>query len=406
MPNPRNPEREGGPALSFRGLLLYFFTLGSLGFGGPIALANHIRRDLVDKRGWLSEEEYDDGLAIAAACPGPLVFQLAIYCGYLRFGVLGGVSVAFVFALTPFLVVVTIAHFYSRFAATWQLRGLFYGIAPVVVALILRACWHLGRKTLRRDPVAWGFFLVTLGITVILQRELTATFLVAGILGIFAFPTQRPPRSREPGAPPERPAETRPPGSLPAAAAVLPWAGINAKLFFFFFKAGLFMFGSGLVIIPFLRTYVVDQYHWVTNRQFLDAVAIGLISPGPVAVAATFVAYLMNGFSGAVAATVGMFSPSVLFTVAASPILLRYRENPRLQGFIQGIKVSVVGVLVGTTLLVGRTAIGDLFTVSLALATLALLALWERIPEPLVVAAGALIGLLAYSWLQPQWLLR
>jgi chromate transporter len=406
MPIPRKPVGDAGAVPSLPALLRYFFTLGSLGFGGPIALANHIRRDLVEKRGWLTEEEYDDGLAIAAACPGPLVFQLAIYCGYLRFGVLGGVSVAFVFALTPFLVVVTIAHFYSRFAATWQLRGLFYGIAPVVVALILRACWHLGSKTLRRDPAAWIFFVATLGLTVILQRELTATFLVAGILGMFVFPPGRPPRPE--GRPPDRPA-AEPSGektALPAVVAALPWAGINARLFFFFFKAGLFMFGSGLVIIPFLKTYVVDQYHWATNRQFLDAVAIGLISPGPVAVAATFIAYLMNGFSGAVAATVGMFSPSVLFTVVAAPILLRYRENPRLQGFIQGVKVAVVGVLVGTTLLVGKTAIGDLFTIALAVATVALLARWEKIPEPLVVAVGALIGLAAYAWLRPEWLLR
>jgi len=384
--------------------MLYFFTLGSLGFGGPIALANHMRRDLVEKRGWLTEDEFDDGLAIAAACPGPLVFQLAIYCGYLRFGVLGGVSVAFVFALTPFFLVVAIAHFYGRFASTWQLRGLFYGIAPVVIALILRACWHMGHKTLRRDLVAWVFFLIALSLTVVLKRELAATFLVAGILGIFVFPPVRPPREPEPGGPPGRP-----PGKgtlLPAAAAALPWSGINAKLFFFFFKAGLFMFGSGLVIVPFLKTYVVDQYHWATNRQFLDAVAIGLISPGPVAVAATFIAYLMNGFSGAVAATVGMFSPSVLFTVIASPILLRYRENPRLQGFIQGVKVAVVGVLVGTTYLVGRTAIGDVFTVGLALTTLIVLAVFKRIPEPLMVALGALIGLAAYSWIQPDWLLR
>lgn len=392
---------EAAPTL--RGLLLYFFVLGSRGFGGPIALANHMRLDLVESRGWLTEEEYDDGLAVAAACPGPLVFQLAIYCGYLRFGVLGGAGVAFVFALTPFFLVVTIAHFYERFAGTWQLRGLFYGVAPVVVALILRACWHFGSKTLRRDPMCWIFFLTALGLTVILQRELTATFLVAGLLGMFVFPPGRP-RETEPGVPTERPAGKGSP--LPAVAALFPWAGINAKLFFFFFKAGLFMFGSGLVIVPFLKVYVVDQYHWVSTRQFLDAVAIGLISPGPVAVAATFVAYLMNGFSGAVAATVGMFSPSVLFTVIVSPVLLRYRKNPRLQGFIQGIKVAVVGVLVGTTFLVGRTAIGDLFTVALALATLVLFAFFEKLPEPLVVAAGALLGLPAYSWLRPDWLLR
>jgi chromate transporter len=398
-----NLERSAGAGPSLRGFLLYFLTLGATGFGGPIALANHMRRDLVEGRGWITEEEYDDGLAIAAACPGPLVFQLAIYCGYLRFGILGGVSVAFVFALPPFLLVIAVAHFYEHFAAAWQMRAVFYGIAPVVVALILRACWDLGRKTLRRDPVAWVFFLTAAALTAILKRELTAIFLVAGFLGLFVFRPVRPPRAAGSGGADALPAGRR---SLPALAVSLPWSGLNAKLFFFFFKAGLFMFGSGLVIVPFLKTYVVDQYHWATNRQFLDAVAIGMISPGPVAVSATFVSYLLNGFWGAVAATVGIFSPAVLFTVVASPILLRYRHNRSLQGFIHGIKVTVVGVLVGTTYLVGRNTIGDLFTAGLALAALVVFSVFRKIPEPLAVAAGALIGLSAYPWLQPEWLLR
>jgi chromate transporter len=189
-------------------------------------------------------------------------------------------------------------------------------------------------------------------------------------------------------------------------AAVLPASGMNAKLFFFFFKAGMFTFGSGLVIVPFLKAYVVDEYHWISSRQFLDALAIGMISPGPVAVAATFVSYLLNGFPGALAATIGMFSPALLFTVAAAPIMLRYRNNLRLQGFIQGIKVAVVGVLVGTTTLVGRTAIGDLFTVTVAVVALAVLLRFEKIPEPLAVAAGGLLGLIAYPLIQPGWLLR
>lgn len=396
------PARDGS-APSFRGLLLYFFTLGSLGFGGPIGLTNHIRRDLVEKRGWITEDEYDDGLAIAATCPGPLAFQLAIYCGYVRFGLLGGIAVAIVFATTPFFLVVTVAHFYTRFATTWQLRGLFYGVAPVVVALILRACWQLGRKTLRRDPVAWLFFLIALALTVILKRELTSVFLVAGFLGIFVFRSQPVSRPAGEDAPLPKAGKSAP---LPALVAALPWGGINAKLFLFFFKAGMFTFGSGLVIVPFLKAYVVDEYHWISGRQFLDALAIGMISPGPVAVAATFVSYLLNGFPGALAATVGMFSPALLFTVAASPIMLRYRTNPRLQGFIQGIKVAVVGVLVGTTALVGRTAIGDVFTVTVAVVALAVLLRFEKIPEPLAVAAGGLLGLLAYPLIQPGWLLR
>jgi chromate transporter len=403
MPQPEEPDRKAGITPPFHGLMLYFFTLGSLGFGGPVALANHMRRGLVERRGWLTEEQYDDGLALAAICPGPIAYQLAVYCGSLHFGFLGGISVAFVFALTPFLLVVTIAHFYEQFASTWQLRGLFYGISPVVVALILRACWHLGQKTLRRDLLTWALFLANFALTIVLRRELTVMFLTAGVIGAFAF---RPAPSSPRPAVPAPPGRSRASCFLVPAVAALPWSGTNATLFFFFFKAGLFMFGSGLVIVPFLKTYMVDQYHWIGNREFLDAVAIGMISPGPVAVSATFVSYLLNGFWGAVAATVGMFSPAVLFTVIAAPIFLRYRNNRRLQGFIQGVKVAVVGVLVGTTFVIGRNAIGDLFTVGVALATLALLSLFQKIPEPVAVAAGALIGLLAYPWLEPGWLLR
>ncbi len=158
------------------------------------------------------------------------------------------------------------------------------------------------------------------------------------------------------------------------------------------------------MIVPFLKTYVLDQYHWLGNREFLDAVAIGMISPGPVVITATFVGYLVAGFAGALAATVGIFSPSVLFTVVATPLLLRHRARPRLQGFVRGITVTVVGVLVGTTWLVAQTAVGDLLTTAVAVVSLLVLTLWKRCPDPLLVAAGAVVGLLAYPVAHPAWL--
>jgi chromate transporter len=383
-------------------MALYFLRLGATGFGGPVALANYMRRDLAENRGWLTEEEYDRGLAIAAACPGPLAYQLAVYCGYIRFGIVGGLVVAVAFALPPFVLVIATAGLYVRFATNWQLRALFYGVAPVVVALILKACWNLGKKTLGRDIPAWTISLVACAITVILQRELMPIFLVAGAFGIFLF--ARPAKT---GVTPPR-ASSRalllvaPSGIGTAASGV---SAMTAKLFLFFFKTGLLVFGSGLVIVPFLKTYVVDQYHWLGNREFLDSVAIGMISPGPVVISATFVGFLLNGIPGAVAATVGIFAPAVLFTVLATPLLLRRAKNRRLQGFVRGITVAVVGVLVGTTYLVARTAIGDLLTVSVAVLALIVLFLW-KIPEPLIVGAGALIGLLAYPLLRPEWVLR
>jgi chromate transporter len=381
---------------SLRQFIGYFLRLGALGFGGPVALANSMRRDLVETRGWLTETEYDRGLAIAAACPGPLAYQLGVYCGYVRHGIAGGLAVATAFALPPFVLVVAAAALYTRFQASWPLRALFYGVGPVVVALILKACWNLGRRTLAKDRVAWTFFVIACAVTVFVQRELTAIFLVAGVLGMWLFSGGRPARGRAASV-----------VAVPVALGAVPAAAsMTGKLFLFFFRTGLLVFGSGLVIVPFLKTYVVDQYHWLGDRAFLDSVAIGMISPGPVVISATFVGFLLDGLRGAVAATVGIFAPAVLFTVVATPILLRHAENPRLKGFIRGITVAVVGVLVGTTYLVGKTAIGDLLTVTVAAASLAALFVWKKLPEPVVVFAGALIGLIAYPIIRPEWVLR
>ncbi|MBV8546822.1 MAG: chromate transporter [Acidobacteria bacterium] len=353
--------------------VLYFLRLGALGFGGPVALTNALRRDLVETREWLMPDEFENGLALAAACPGPLAYQLGIYCGYIRFGIAGGLAVAVAFGLPPFVIVTAAASLYVRFAADWHLRALFYGIAPAIVALIIKACWNLGRRTLRADRIAWIFAIAACAITVIVQRELALMFVAAGLLGAIVFaPT------------PPRPAN---------AFVMIP----SAKLFAFFFKTGLLVFGSGLVIVPFLKTQVVDQYHWLTNRQFLDSVAIGMISPGPVVITATFVGYLLNGFAGAAAATLGIFSPPILFTVIATPILLRYHRNPRLAGFIRGVGVTVVGVLVGTSYLIALQAIGDWLTMSIAIASLVVITMWKRIPEPAIIAAAGAIGLLTYQ---------
>ena len=379
-----------------------------------MALANYMRRDLVEARGWVSEHEYDSGLAIAAACPGPLAYQLGVYCGYVRFGVVGGLLVAVAFGLAPFLIVVAAAAAYTAFADNWQLRALFYGVGPVVVALILKACWNLGLKTLRRDRVAWAFALIAGAVTVVVQKELAALFIIAGVLGAFVFAGDADaPSIRGSGsaAPPAKTGTTALAVAAPiAATSVGAW-----KLFLFFFKTGCLVFGSVMagiiagaviVIVPFLKTYVVDQYHWLGNREFLDAVAIGMISPGPVVITATFVGYVVGGLGGAVAATVGIFSPAVLFTVLATPVLLRYGQNRRLQGFIRGVTVTVVGVLVGTTYLVARTAIGDVLTAAIALLSLVVLMSWKKCPDPLLVAVGAVIGLAMYRVVRPDWLMH
>ena len=385
----------------------YFLRLGALGFGGPVALADAMRRDLVETRRWLTEAEYETGLAIAASCPGPLAYQLAVYCGYVRFGLSGALNVAVCFAVVPFFLVLAVAGAYTTLSSSGTLRALFYGVGPVVVALIVKACWSLGTKTLRRDPAAWTLATVACIITITAERELTVIFVAWGALGAFLL-SPRGPAAAGTAPPPKRDGRLfafAPIGIVPLASSPLATTA-TLSLFLFFFKTGCLVFGSGLVIVPFLKAYVVDQYQWLDDRTFLDAVAVGMISPGPVVITATFVGFMVGGASGALAATLGIFSPAVLFTVGAAPLFHRHGRHPRLHGFVRGVTVAVVGVLAGTTSLVARTAIGDGFTACVAGLALLPLVLRRRCPDPVLVAGGAVLGLVAYPWLRPEWVLR
>jgi chromate transporter len=385
-------------------LVGYFLKLGAVGFGGPVALANYMREDLFERRKWFTEDEYGQGLAIATALPGPMAYKLAVYCGYVAHGVVGGVAVGLAFALAPFVLVVLAAMVYARYAASDTVRGLFYGVGPVVVALILNASWDLGIKTLKRETPAWIVALLALAATIVLQRELTIVFVLAGVLGIFVFaPRPKPAPAATPGAPAPQTLRAH---ALPILAAALPaaFSGIAWQLFAFFLKTGLLVFGSGLVIVSFVKAYVVDQYHWLDNRTFLDAVAIGMISPGPVVITATFVGYIVGGFIGAVAATVGIFLPSIVLTIAGAPILMRYRDNARVMGFVRGVTVAVVGVLAGTTYLVARPVIGDVLTAALLIIAIAATRLSKKIPDQVLVVGGAIVGLIAYPLLRPTWI--
>ncbi|MBV9333996.1 MAG: chromate efflux transporter [Candidatus Eremiobacteraeota bacterium] len=381
---------------SLPAVALYFLRLGLTGFGGPVALAHYMRRDLVDRYGWILPEEYDEGLAIATACPGPLAYQLGVYCGYILHGTAGALTVAVAFAAAPFLLVTAFAMLYVQYGSTRILQGLFYGVEPVVVALIVRSCWDLGRKTLRSEWLAYAVAATACVITVVLQQELVAIFLIAGALGIVIF--------YRPNSDAGRPPQPRTAGRDVALKGFAPLTvtGFQTvapiKLFLFFFKTGFLIFGSGLVVVPFLKAYVVDQYHWITNRAFLDAVAVGIVSPGPVVITATFVGYLTHHISGAAAATAGIFAPSIIFVLLGTPLLRRYRRNGRVQGFIRGITVAVVGVLVGTSYLVGRSIVHDAFTLVLLIGALAVLLSKLKVPEVALVAAGAAFGLLSAFW--------
>jgi chromate transporter len=373
--------------MTLASLLGYFLRLGATGFGGPAALADRMRRDLVDTRGWITAAEYEMGLGIAAACPGPLAFQLAVYCGYVRFGVAGALGVAVAFALAPFLLVVAIAAVYADYSASPLLLGIFYGVGPVVVALVVRACWRLGQKTLGRDRLAWTLAVTVFVASVATGREPTGLILAAGAIGAFAL--ARGTRAVR------RPVAPGPPAGAAALAMITSASAASAgpaTVFSFFFKTGCLVFGSGLVIAPFLKSYVVTEFHWLTDQQFRDAIAVGLVSPGPVVIVATFVGYIVDGLRGAVAATFGMFAPAVIFTIAAAPLFQRYGADRRVQGFIRGVTTAVVGVLAATAPQIASSAVIDVPTGVILLAGLGLLAV-PRLPEPLVVGAGAVAGI-------------
>src|SRR5579872_5870591 len=369
----------------------YFLALGATGFGGPVALTTYMRRDLIEREKWFSPEEFDEGLAIATACPGPLAYQLGIYCGYLTHGIAGALVVAFAFAAAPFVFVCAAAYLYVRYGSAWELRALFLGIAPVVVALIFKSCVDLGRKTLRRDAPAWVFAAAACGFTVLVQKELIAVLLAAGLAGVFVFASKR---VRAAVATADGPPSRIKLGAI--ALPVLPHVALS-KIFWFFFKTGFLVFGSGLVIVPFLKAYVVDQYHWLSTQAFVDSIAIGIVSPGPVVITATFVGYVVGAFPGALVATAGMFAPSLAFVIAGTPILRRYRSHPRVQGFVRGITVAVVGVLIGTSFLLARTMIHGIASAVILLVALAILVLARKVPDQALVAGGAAAGLITYS---------
>jgi chromate transporter len=380
---------------SLPALVRYFLYLGSLGFGGPVALAGFMHRDLVEERGWVSEEEYRLGMALAQIMPGPLAAQLAIALGYFRHGVLGATLVGVAFVVPSFFMVVGISIAYVRFGGLWWMQALFYGIGAAVIAIIAIAAYKLSRSTNKRDPLLWAVFAALAVVTVWAQAELAEFFVVAGLVVLFA---RAKPRGRY--------AVATVGAALGVVAAI--WlierwfttVGVEGQhvllqILLFFTKAGAFVFGSGLAIVPFLHQGVVQQFGWLTETQFLDAVAIAMITPGPVVITVVFIGFIVAGLLGAVAAAIGIFLPVYLFTVIPAPWFSRNRDNAQLRAFVQGATAAATGALSGAVVVMAARAIYDIPTAAIALLTFGVL--WRfKIPEPFVVSAAAVVGLIVW----------
>jgi len=374
-------------------LVRYFLRLGFLGFGGPVALVGQMERELVDDKKWLTKEQMREAIAICQSLPGPLAIQVGIYISWLRGGFWGAWAGGWSFILPNFVIVAGLGALYVYFGDLQPVTGIFYGVSPAVIALILHSCYRLARLGME-DWLQWAIAAVCLGVTVILQAEVALLFIGAGVVGILNYGNLF----------------KKTPAALTVTAPVLaqlaPTASSSTlgKLLLFFLKAGSLTFGSGLVIVPFLEQGLVHQFNWLDQRQFLVAVAIGMISPGPVVITATFVGYLVAGFWGSLVSTVGIFLPSFLFVLIVAPLLARHRGNPNVQGFVKGAYAAAIGTILGACILLGRIAIGDWLTALIGIVSLAVLFRW-KVSNPLLIGVTAVIGLIAFPILQPGWVM-
>jgi chromate transporter len=353
----------------------YFLYLGSLGFGGPVALVGYMQRDLVERRGWFTREEYLKCLALSQLAPGPLAAQLAICLGYVHSGVRGATLVALAFILPSFAMTVAIGWLYVRFGGLPWMQSAFYGVGAAVIGIISRAAWKLATLTLARDRWQWAIFAVMGAVTAWTESEIAALFILCGVA---YWLTHAPP------------AWLRRPST---ACLFVVWPGVLVQLTWFFTKAGAFVFGSGLAIVPFLYGGVVQEHAWLTDRQFVDAVAVAMLTPGPVVITVAFIGYLVAEFPGAVAASVGVFLPVYLFVVVPFRWFDRISENVQVKAFVTGVTAAASGAIAGACVVLARRAVVDVPT--LCIAGLALGLGWRfKVPEPVLIAAGAAAGLL------------
>lgn len=384
------------PRGRIRELAAYFLRLGLLGFGGPVALVGQMERELVADRAWLGKEQMREAIAICQSLPGPLAIQVGIYISYLRGGFWGAWAGGWTFILPNFLIVAALGALYVHLGDLQPVTAIFYGVSPAVIALILHSCWRLARLGME-DWLQWAIAAVCFAVTIILKSEVALVFIGAGVVGILYYGSllRRPPATTLMGLAPL---------GIPAVLPLATSPSVLAKLLLFFLKAGALTFGSGLVIVPFLEQGLVQQYGWLDERQFLIAVAIGMISPGPVVITATFVGYLVGGFWGSLVSTIGIFLPSFLLVLIAAPVLARHRGNANVQGFVKGAYGAAIGTILGACVLLGQIAIGDWLTALIGLGSLAVLFRW-KVSNPMLIAVTAVVGLVAFPLLHPTWVM-
>jgi chromate transporter len=361
--------------------VMYFLWLGTVGFGGPIALAGHMQQDLVDDRRWIRKQDYVEGLALAQLAPGPLAAQLAIYLGYVRAGLIGASAVGIAFVLPSFVMVLALSAAYVRYGGLPWMQGTFYGIGAAVIGIIARSAFKLTKLTIAKDWLLWGIFAVLAISTAWSSQEIIWLFLLGGVVNLAV---RAIPRRGQVGA-----------VSLILAPVAIGTSASNntlAEIFIYFAKAGMFVFGSGLAVVPFLYGGVVQGHHWLTDHQFVDAVAVAMITPGPVVITVAFIGYLVAGIGGATAAALGIFLPVFLVVIVLAPTYKRWAKNRQLNAFVRGVTAAATGAIAGAVVVLARRSVYDLPTILICAISIVVLFRW-KIPEPLLIACAGIVGL-------------
>ena len=383
----------GAPAYTLWQMVAYMLRLGTLGFGGPVALVGYMHRDLVESRKWVSEADYKEGLALSQLTPGPLAAQLAIYLGYVHYRILGATLVGIAFVIPSFVIVLALGWAYVRFGGLPWMQAVFYGVGAAVIGIIVMSAKKLTEKSIGKDKLLWAIYLVLAAVTIATESEIASLFIAAGVL---VWIWRAPPKWLQRGNANALAVTQLPVLSGLFATADLPVLGQIAA---FFAKAGAFVFGSGLAIVPFLYGGVVTEHQWLTEKQFVDAVAVAMITPGPVVITVAFIGYLVAGMSGATVAALATFLPCYLFTIIPAPYFKKYGKLPGVVAFVDGITAAAIGAIAGSVVVIAKRTIVDVPTALVAILTIVLLWKFKKLQEPVVVVAAAVSGLLIYPLL-------
>ena len=373
------------PAYSLKDLCFYFLKLGTIGFGGPVALVGYMHRDLVENKKWISEDDYKEGLALSQLAPGPLAAQLSIYIGYIHYRIIGATIVGLAFVLPSFLMVLAIGYAYVEYGGLPWMQAVFYGVGAAVIGIIAMSSYKLTKKTIGKNYLLWGIFIVLAITTFVTEKEILWLIILAGIIVWFV---KAPPKFLRTA-------------NLFLATPILLFATTTTsqseklvQIAWFFVKAGAFVFGSGLAIVPFLYGGVVHEHQWLTENQFLDAVAVAMITPGPVVITVGFIGYLVAGVPGACIAALATFLPCYIFTVVPAPYFKKYGKNPAIKAFVDGVTAAAIGAIAGAVCVLAVRQFTDIASVAFAVITVLVLLKFKKIQEPYIIVVAAVVGLL------------